>query len=190
MSDETPYKKQIEQAMTTIFTCRSIIKFNSDLNEAQKQELLAEIDTTLQFVQSRLIAHVLDEYKAPDPTTDKENTQTHAKISFEETIKSQQKEQDQRALQALYTLYHVYLGNAQPQGESGLSTFMTRFNDIMFIIKGIHESKDYLSSPYPTAIDDSLLRIKGYIAELYYIFMEFIRAISTILEIRIRSTVD
>jgi hypothetical protein len=59
MSDGEQYQKQIEQAVTTIFTCRSIIRFNTILKEEQKQELLAEIDTTLQFVQSRLIAHIL-----------------------------------------------------------------------------------------------------------------------------------
>jgi len=185
MSDGTQYKQQIEQSITTLFTCRSIIRFNSVLNEEQKQELLAEVDTTLQFFQSRLVAHVLNEntrsYLTP---TNEEGKQEHAKTFLEETIANQQKEQDQQALQALYKLYHVYLGSTHAQSNNAiLNTFITRFNEIMYIIKGIRESKNYFTSSYPTTIDESLQRIKGYIAELYYIFMEFIRTISTILQI-------
>ncbi|HEY4382928.1 MAG TPA: hypothetical protein VGN34_00425 [Ktedonobacteraceae bacterium] len=184
MSDGAYYRQQIEQAITTVFTCRSIIRFNTVLNEEQKQELLADIDIALQFIQSRLVAHTLNENTLSYSTATNERFQTNAEDFLEGSIKSQGKEQDQQILQALYTLYHVYLGSTQTQSNNAvLNTFITRFNEIMYIIRGIQESKNYFTSSYPTAIDESLQRIKSYIAELYYIFMEFIRTISIILQI-------
>src|SRR5690348_3556700 len=59
MSNDESLKhtQQFEQAIATTFACRSIIKYNSTLSEGQKNELLADLDTTLQFLRDRLIAH-------------------------------------------------------------------------------------------------------------------------------------
>src|SRR5579863_7373164 len=59
------HAQQFERAIATIFTCRSVIKYNSSLNEEQKNELFAEIDAAAQFLQERLVANATIEEQTP-----------------------------------------------------------------------------------------------------------------------------
>jgi hypothetical protein len=55
----------LEHAMSTVFACRSVVKYNMALSAEQKDELIAEIDTSLQFLRESLITHASDQ--APRP---------------------------------------------------------------------------------------------------------------------------
>src|SRR6266700_6518371 len=48
----------LEQTIGTIFACRGVVKYNSALSEAQKNELLADIDSSLLFLRERLVEHI------------------------------------------------------------------------------------------------------------------------------------
>src|SRR5690348_12805684 len=56
MPEETQQDWQFEHAMTTMFTCRSVIKFNTMLSNEQRQELIRDIDQSLQFLRSGFIS--------------------------------------------------------------------------------------------------------------------------------------
>jgi hypothetical protein len=54
----------LEQTMSTVFACRSVVKYNMALSAEQKDELIAEIDTSLQFLRDSLITHASDQITA------------------------------------------------------------------------------------------------------------------------------
>src|SRR2546425_1786865 len=47
-------QETIEHAITTMYTCRSILKYNAALTSDQKEELLADIDASLRLLQDTL----------------------------------------------------------------------------------------------------------------------------------------
>ena len=61
MPEETLQNWQFEHAMTTMFTCRSVIKFNTMLSNEQRQELIRDIDQSLQFLRSGFISASAEE---------------------------------------------------------------------------------------------------------------------------------
>src|SRR5947209_5902715 len=61
------HAQQFEQAIATLFACHTIIKYNSTLNEEQKDDILTHLDTTLQFLQKRQIANAALEADANIP---------------------------------------------------------------------------------------------------------------------------
>src|SRR5712691_7934646 len=50
MHREFPQQSR-EHAITTMYTCRGILKYNASLTSEQKEELLADIDASLRFLQ-------------------------------------------------------------------------------------------------------------------------------------------
>ncbi|GER88800.1 hypothetical protein KDW_29620 [Dictyobacter vulcani] len=55
MDEYSRYPQQSEQIIATIFTCRSIVRYNLTLNEPQKNDLLHDIDAALELLRSQLI---------------------------------------------------------------------------------------------------------------------------------------
>src|SRR5437667_9938000 len=47
-------QQTIEHAITTMYTCRSILKYNATITSDQKEELLADIDASLRLLQESL----------------------------------------------------------------------------------------------------------------------------------------
>src|SRR5690242_3207050 len=92
-----------EQIMATIFTCRSLLKYNLALNEEQKSALLADIDTSLQILQTHLISSTSVDARITSVHLSQANNDVA--ISHEDkTTLSQEREQN--TLQALYRMYH------------------------------------------------------------------------------------
>ncbi|GER88801.1 hypothetical protein KDW_29630 [Dictyobacter vulcani] len=89
-----------------------------------------------------------------------------------------------QTLQALYRMYHGYLDTQQ---TSSIGTFVTRFNDAMITINDLQrllEAKygSYESFVAQMPLADPLQRIRVFIADIYYIFMEFMHLLSEVLQ--------
>lgn len=186
--------QQIEQLITTVATCRGVVKYNLALNDEQKKELLTDIDQALEILRVHLINSQSAQpvQQAPQPTTP---TQTDAlapafsspgssygfdNLQVPPSVSPQSEEQQK--LQALYRMYRSYLDMNQ---NNNISTFVTRFNEAMATINDIqHMSTPDSHSLYSRSnpIEEQLQSIRVFIADLYYIFMEFMRALSDTLQ--------
>ncbi len=176
---------QLELLMTTVFTCRSVVKYNLNLGEEQKKELLADIDTSLEVLRSYFTG----------PSTHTKTASLQSQPANFSPVFSQPEEantstsiipkkDEPQVLQALYRMYHTYLD--VDQGKS-LNTFVSRFNDAMVTIQEIQRITEpsYQANNCYTrtlSVEEQLQRVKIFMADLYYIFMEFMRAISEILQ--------
>ncbi|MBV9231006.1 MAG: hypothetical protein JOZ18_16980 [Chloroflexi bacterium] len=174
MSDEAHQSQQFEQATATIFTCRSVIKYNSMLSEEQKKELIADIDTTLQFLRTRFVVVV--------PTEEEKVSSSLPHVEAHPVVPSTDEHGDNRngqhALQALYKMYHTYLGMQQ---SNNISTFIARFNDVMSAMNEVQSIVERRSDCY-VSVTPLIERVSSFIADLYCVFIEFIRALSNALE--------
>lgn len=183
MSDEEQngHAQQFEHAIATAFACRSIIKYNSTLNEAQQNELLADIDKTVVFLQERLTANKVIETNtllahlrhkeifSPDTlheaSADGENSYNQMKQKFD----------------SLYRMYHVYF-DVYP--GHGTNAFFARFNEIMLTIDQVQRFVEHTPDLYlnPSSVEDHLHKVRGYVADMYTAFSEFARALSNALQ--------
>jgi len=176
---QSHHMQQFELLMTTMFTCRSVVKYNLTLGEEQKKELLADVDTSLEVLRSYLLTdpskpaslppQPANSSSAPDITTPSGNVSN---------------DNEQQMLQALYKMYHAYM--SMNQGKN-LSTFVSRFNDAMATIQEIQRTVEhgYQANDFYThdsSVEEPLHRVKAFIADIYYIFMEFMRVLSETLQ--------
>jgi hypothetical protein len=174
MPEEISQDWQFEHAMTTMFTCRSVIKYNSPLSNDQRQDLIRDIDQSLQFLRSGFISaspaqmhKKLPLYASP--------TQASPPSS---TLEKKGSGKEQETLRALYRIYHVYRDGCQPQGGHA---FAARFTNAMSALSEIQAALEQGSVP---GIADAhpIDYVCAFIADLYYVFVEFIRSLSEILE--------
>jgi hypothetical protein len=172
MPDETLQNWQFEHAMTTMFTCRSVIKFNTMLSNEQRQELIRDIDQSLQFLRSGFISASPPQMQKSPPQHSAPTQASSPSSNLAEKGISDERE----ALQALYRMYHIYRDQHQ-----GSDSFVTRFTNAMSAISAIQTALEQCRVP---GIADAhpLDYVCAFIADLYYVFVEFIRALSEILE--------
>lgn len=177
---------QLELLMATIFTCRSVVRYGLVLGEEQKKELLADIDTSLEALRS---------YMLNDPSTHPKTALPQSQPPNCSPVLSQPEEastssgilsnnDEQQILQALYRMYHTYISTNQ---DKNLSTFVSRFNDAMATVQEIQRivEHDYQANDRYTrapSVEEPFRRVKVFMADLYYIFLEFMRIISEILQ--------
>lgn len=177
------HAQQFERAIATAFTCRSVIKYNSSLSEEQKNELLADIDSTVSFLKDRLIANAtIDEARAVIPPLQ------FAGIFSREPQQNKDEGEDEEkrvhkdeTFHRLYRIYHTYLH--QEHGKS-TTVFVARYNEV---IATINEIQKIVAGGRNIDINnmhagDLLERIRGFATDLYMIFAEFAVAISTVLQ--------
>lgn len=172
MPEETLPDWQFEHAMTTMFTCRSVIKFNTMLSNEQRQELIRDIDQSLQFLRSGFISASPPQMPKGPPQHSAPTQASSPSSNLAEKGSSDERE----ALQALYRMYHIYRDQHQ-----GSESFVTRFTNAMSAISAIQTALEQCRVP---GIADArpLDYVCAFIADLYYVFVEFIRALSEILE--------
>ncbi len=182
------HAQQFERAIATIFTCRSVIKYNASLSEEQKNELLAEIDAAAQFLQERLVAN------ASDPSREGQALLPLLALPLEEIIAvsqanagnaddddSAEETDDQRLLQGLFKLYHALL--KKKDGKS-VELFVSRYNEVMAKLNDLQFKIEKDSPTYfgPLVVGDEIDRVRGFVTDLYCMFTEFASAISGIVE--------
>ena len=176
---QSHHMQQFELLMTTMFACRSVVKYNLALGEEQKKELLADIDTSLEVLRSYLLT---DPSKPASLPSQPDNSSSVLDIAIPSGNISNDNEQ--QMLQALYRMYHAYISMNQ---DKNLSTFVSRFNDAMATIQEIqrivehsHQANDFYTRD--SSVEEPLHRVKAFIADIYYIFMEFMRVLSETLQ--------
>jgi hypothetical protein len=171
---------QLEHAVTTVLACLSMIKYNAVLGEEQKKELVGDIDTTLQFLRNSLISEV---------TPEKKMVSVQSAFAFDNmSSQGTMAEMHQQTIQALYRVYHTYL--TAEQGNT-LGSFVVRFHEIMMTIDDVQSIFESDQGGYELAdtlarhvsVEDHLHRVRGFIADLYYVFMEFVRALARVLQV-------
>lgn len=166
------HAQQFEQAIATTFTCRSVVKYNSSLSEEQKNELIADLDATLEFLCERLIANSSIEAKLKLPPLQLAGLVPPGQLKDSEPV-------DERTLRGLYKVYHTFLGVQQHKGAGG---FTARYNEAMSTMNEIQKIVENSHDIYPLSIEDLLQRVRGFITDLYVIFTGFTHAITTILQ--------
>ncbi|MDQ2907298.1 MAG: hypothetical protein M3Y81_27640 [Chloroflexota bacterium] len=168
-----------EHAMTTVLTCRSIVRYNTPLTDEQKSDLLADIDTAVRFLRERLVANTAIETNMVMPQLLQAGIPPagtpQANLSDEDDDTG-----DERTLRALYRIYHTYSG--KQQGNTRVLT--GRFNEVLAAlneVEGLLEKSQDLE-PHHAYATGLLQGVGGFIADLYCLFMEFVRALAGALE--------
>lgn len=175
--------QQVEHAIATAYTCRSVIRYNSSLSQEQKSELLAEIDTMLNFLRDRSATRPLAEAHSTAPAPRTEARPSNANVHADkETSKADDGKHKQR-LSEIYRIAQLYLSTKH---SDGTSEFMARFKEAMATIDEIHviATQSRVAGLYsnPKHVEDLLENVRGSIADVYSIFIELARAISNALQ--------
>src|SRR5260370_5555385 len=176
---QSQHMQQFELLMTTMFACRSVVKYNLALGEEQKKELLADIDTSLEVLRSYLLT---DPSKPASLPSQPDNSSSALDIAIPSGNISNDNEQ--KMLEALYRMYQGIISMNQ---HKNLSTFVSRFNDAMATIQEIQRTVEHgyqANDVYmrDSSVEEPLHRVKAFIADIYYIFMEFMRVLSETLQ--------
>jgi len=178
------HAQQFERAIATIFTCRSVIKYNSSLNEEQKNELFAEIDAAAQFLQERLVANATIEEQTPLllPPLPFGEIIAISRASREGADNNDTGEtDDQFLLPNFYKLYHALL---KKKDGKGVEFFVSRYNEVMAKLNDVQFKIEKDSPTYfgHLMIGDDLDHVRGFVTDLYCMFTEFASAISSVVE--------
>ncbi|HTI15451.1 MAG TPA: hypothetical protein VL461_12960 [Dictyobacter sp.] len=175
---------QLDQIIITVFTCRSLIKYNVSLSEEQRTELLAEIDGALEILRT----HALMQEDGMRKKTETLSFVTDATANIAEATQDvnggTESCPEQQTLQALYQMYHTYIDEKQ---GAGIQRFVATFNEVMALLGSIeqllarHTTADqgYTQQKVPNAL---IQQVSTYVADIYYIFMEFLRTLSNALQ--------
>jgi hypothetical protein len=162
----------LEHAVTTLLACLSMVKYRTALAEEQRKELITDIETTLQFLRSGLIGGTAMTNRAPN--VDRE-AQRGGHVARKEQTHS---------LRELYEFYHTYLHMDNGNTPSVLAT---RFNEAMTIIDEVQqivEPSGQLRETAPVVShlgSGPLYQVRAFIADLYYLFVEFMRMLASVL---------
>ena len=184
--------QQLELVITTIFACRSVIKYNLSVDEKQQEKILQDIDASLDILRVYVLANVppvqpqLTDFPF-SPTDGTTNVQAHddAPRSFSD---------EHSILQTLYRMYYAFIDT---NGQTNVQSFVTRFNDVISMLEEVQrqfEQRSSLthdtysssvllsSSSAPMVVANLLQKVKVFICDLYYIFMDFVRTLSSVLQ--------
>jgi hypothetical protein len=191
--DEDKQRAQrLEQVITTVFACRSVIKYNLSVDEKQQEKMLQDIDASLEVLRGGVLANTPP---VQPHFTDSPFSQTDRATSvraFDDILRSDRNTDE--ALQALYRMYHAFIDLNR---QTNIQSFVTRFNEIISVLEEVRRlweqrspiARDLYSSsvmldssPVPMAVEGLLQKVKVFICDLYYIFMDFIRALSSALQ--------
>lgn len=182
MSDEIlGHTQHFRQAIDTTITCRSIIKYNSTLNELQKAEILSGIDTTVKFLEARLVANTADEASAALAQTRMKSfldaDTLHEVEESDELIGERESEQD-LLLKNLYRVYHSYLSGTH------VTDLETRYRVIVGVLGQLEEVArlQHDTASGDLTAEHMLHRVRGFITAVYCMFREFAAVFSHIVE--------
>ena len=185
MSDKAQQSnaQQFEHAIATAFTCRSVIKYNSSLSEEQKNELVADIDTMLKFLRNRAVTHPTAEAHMVFPQSQQVGIGSTNADKAEVKVDEADDKKYKQKLAEVYRISQFYLYS---QKGDGTSVFMARFREAMATIDEIQAiaTRNRAADLYPDSksLEDLLQNVRGLIADVYSLFIEFARAISHALQ--------
>jgi hypothetical protein len=176
MSEDVFSRNQsFQQAIATTITCRTIIKYNSNLSEEQKAEILGEIESTLGFLEKRLGSTLEnDSTLIPEKPLD---SSTNA--ADEERAPAGGQEDRYISLQNLYRLHQSYLSNKPGRGIAALET---RYRTVMGVLDQVQELAGQNVAPGNSDVERLLGRVRGFVTALYCMFREFALLLSNIVD--------
>jgi hypothetical protein len=183
---------QLEQVIVTVFACRSVIKYHLSVDDRQQEKMLQDIDAALEVLRACVLAnmppvqpHVADLPSSPTAST--VNVRDH-----NDTLSSEVAVHEK--LQLLYRMYYAII---DVNKKTNIQSFVTRFNEIISVLEEVQQLFEQRSpiahdgyafsvlldaSPAPMVIENLLQKVKVFICDLYYIFMDFIRTLSSVLQ--------
>jgi hypothetical protein len=183
---------QLEQVIVTVFACRSVIKYNLSVDEKQQEKMLQDIDASLEVLRACVLANVPP---VQPHLTDLPSSQTDSTANVrtpDDTLRSEMSVHEK--LQLLYRMYYAFI---DVNRKTNLQSFVTRFNEVISVLEEVQrlfEQRSPLardgysssvlldSSPAPMVVANLLQKVKVFICDLYYIFMDFIRTLSSVLQ--------
>lgn len=206
--DEAPnHTQRFEQAIATAFACRTIIKYNSTLGEEQKNEILADLDSSLQFLRERLIANAAIESNSVIPPLqladllaasaeyheeedeevegvgqvgEGEKVRESAMIGADSITHQDKRELSEQLLHNLYKLYHAYLTTRPGKGINALEA---RYKIVMSILDDVEAAIRLQRDTSAGENNESpVYRVRGFITALYSMFHEFAAVLAELLE--------
>lgn len=185
MSEEPfNHTQRFQQAIATTITCRSIIKYNSTLSNEQKAEVLAEIESSLTFLEARLAANAtIDSGVALSPQKLVDLLVAEAKGEEDEeqatTFPANEPEPRELALKNLHKLYHAYLSNEPGKGIPALEM---RYKTVMGLLDQVQTSTSAATNANDPSAERMLHRVRGFVSAIYCMFREFALLLSNIVE--------
>jgi hypothetical protein len=169
-----PAQRQ-EQIISTVFTCRSVIKYNSVLSGEQKNELIADIDICLRSLRTGFT----NDASAQTMSSSSQFQQAGRMMSVPIAEKTQHETQAHAALQELYRIYYAYIDTRK---SNNISTFVVRFDTVVAALNEVQCILNSYQGAFVSPTEDLLHGIRTFIADLYYMFMELVRTLSKVLE--------
>ena len=200
--DEAPnHAQRFEQAIATTFACRNIIKYNSTLSEEQKNEIFADLDSTLDFLRERFIANAAIESNSVIPPLelaellvasaddqDEEDEEVVQMGKAGERAGTGAETQARRDMQGppepmmrnLYKLYHAYLSTRPGKGINALEE---RYRIAMSVLDNVEATiRLQRDTSAGEGNESPIYRVRGFISALYSMFHEFAAVLAELLE--------
>lgn len=176
-----------EHVMATVFTCRSLVRYNLALTEEQKSDLLADIDTSLQTLRMYLFSGTSVDAKIMPMPLSLSNNPVTSSLEKAEVASAH----EQSKLQDLYRIYHRYIdvrhGDAGNASVHTIGTFVARFNETITLLDEVQlllakNHAPYELHCYQLPTEEPVHYVKGFVADIYYSFMEFMGVLSEVLQ--------
>ncbi len=174
------HSQLFQQAIATTITCRTIIKYNSNLNDQQKTEILGEIESTLGFLEKRLeVGSTLENDSVLIP--ERPLGRSPRAVDGGDGARSPIGGQEDRyiSLQNLYRLHQSYLSNKPGRGIAALET---RYRAVMGVLDQVQELASQHMAPGDGDLEQLLGRVRGFVTALYCMFREFALLLSNIVD--------
>ncbi|MBX5450062.1 hypothetical protein [Thermogemmatispora sp.] len=165
MSEDTQDQTDhaFERAITTLCNCRSLIRHHPELPAFQREQLLSDIEKTLELLQTWAAKAAQEALLSAGPA-------------------SQRPSHEQSTLRALYQLYQEHVNSPQASTQ----VLSARFNETLTTLKElqdlIQECSDLDLESDQHQLSTALQRVGAFTADLYCLFMEFRRSLAAILD--------
>lgn len=159
----------VQRVIDTTITCRTIVKYSSTLSEAQKEEVLREIEATLGLLEKQ--------QEEGAALGDGSGLGQAGRPDDEELFAAQ--DTADPPLQHLYRLYHSYF-NTKP--GRGIAALEARYKAVMLALEQVQELAGEEGRAGEPELEQQLGRARGFVTALYSIFREFALVLSHILE--------
>jgi len=180
--DGFSHSQLFQQVITTTIICRTIIKYNSNLSDEQKAEILGEIENTLDLLEKRLeVSSTLENDSIPAPKQPLQRRVEIIDMGNGEHFPTDAQEDRYISLQNLYRLYQCYLSNKPGKGIAALET---RYRTVMGVLNQVQElaGQTQNTAPGNSDIERLLGRVRGFVTAVYCMFREFALLLSNIID--------
>jgi hypothetical protein len=164
MSDDAQEQSghAFESVISTLLSCGNMLRIQGQLSMSEREEILARIEQAVLLLRSW------------EPREAGRGARSAVRTA------SSKSSQDQYTLRALYQLYQVHVSSAQANAQVLTGRFNEALRTLTELQTALQECSDFYLDQHHTG--QALQRVGAFIADLYCLFMEFRRSLSTILE--------